>query len=298
MADIWALSIGHASRHGGWLIVSDPYLDHRAHGICGADHHGFTTVEFVVEFMMNATLGPQSSVTIVLTMLSGMMVAEGRHDELIEVGAPIFWAIRNSGPVESMLLTWGTDLAEAYLGRADSASAGEILDSMTGLVAHLPRESIRAGIARAEALRDEHVGQLSAAEVHATEAVTLFEHLGWPVEHGRSLLVRAHIRYRSHAYRAAFTDAEAAKKVFDAAGSVVWTTVATSATERFGRTRRSSSNERTAMQDRVAEALRRGLSNHEIGAASHISVKTVEAHLTTIYRQSGVKSRSAFLALT
>ena len=106
---------------------------------------GLQPLSSFVEFMMNATLGPQSSVTIVLTMLSGLMVAEGRHDELIEVGAPIFWAIRNSGPVESMLLTWGTDLAEAYLGRADSASAGEILDSMTGLVAHLPCRTGHSG---------------------------------------------------------------------------------------------------------------------------------------------------------
>ena len=39
-----------------------------------------------------------------------------------------------------------------------------------------------------------------------------------------------------------------------------------------------------------------GLANKEIAATLHMSVHTVEAHLTRIYRKLGVRSRAALAA--
>ena len=42
----------------------------------------------------------------------------------------------------------------------------------------------------------------------------------------------------------------------------------------------------------VAELVAAGMSNREIAATLHMSTRTVEAHLTKIYRHYGVRSRS------
>ena len=61
------------------------------------------------------------------------------------------------------------------------------------------------------------------------------------------------------------------------------------------RARRGATDERTETQTRVAELLRVGKSNNEIAASLHISVKTVESHLTQIYRLAGARGRAEFL---
>jgi len=47
----------------------------------------------------------------------------------------------------------------------------------------------------------------------------------------------------------------------------------------------------TPAERRVAELVGAGHSNPEIAAAMYISVKTVEANLTRIYRKLGVRGR-------
>ena len=48
----------------------------------------------------------------------------------------------------------------------------------------------------------------------------------------------------------------------------------------------------TGTERRVAELVASGMSNHEVAAALFMSVKTVEANLTRIYRKLSVRSRT------
>jgi DNA-binding CsgD family transcriptional regulator len=50
------------------------------------------------------------------------------------------------------------------------------------------------------------------------------------------------------------------------------------------------------MESEVLELASHGHSNKEIAAALHLSVHTVEAHLTRIYRKLGIRSRSELIA--
>lgn len=51
----------------------------------------------------------------------------------------------------------------------------------------------------------------------------------------------------------------------------------------------------TAGERRVAELVARGLRNDEIAAALGLSLRTVEWHLTNVYRKVHVRSRTEFV---
>jgi DNA-binding CsgD family transcriptional regulator len=54
-----------------------------------------------------------------------------------------------------------------------------------------------------------------------------------------------------------------------------------------------ASSNLTTTEARLAALAADGLSNKEIAASLHMSVHTVEAHLTRIYRKLGIRSRAA-----
>lgn len=53
----------------------------------------------------------------------------------------------------------------------------------------------------------------------------------------------------------------------------------------------------TAMERRVAKLVALGRRNDEVAAELGVSAKTVEAHLTRIYRKLGLRSRTELAAL-
>ncbi|MCZ0990840.1 LuxR C-terminal-related transcriptional regulator [Streptomyces diastatochromogenes] len=55
--------------------------------------------------------------------------------------------------------------------------------------------------------------------------------------------------------------------------------------------------ELTARELEVAELVARGLSNQDIAARLHLSRRTVETHLSSIYRKASVPSRAALAGL-
>lgn len=49
----------------------------------------------------------------------------------------------------------------------------------------------------------------------------------------------------------------------------------------------------TSAEQRIADLAAAGKTNHDIAAALFISPKTVEVHLSRIYRKLGIRSRAA-----
>jgi DNA-binding CsgD family transcriptional regulator len=80
--------------------------------------------------------------------------------------------------------------------------------------------------------------------------------------------------------------------VFEEIGARLWAEKARSELKRISGRRRAS-GELTETERRVAALAAQGLSNKEIAAALFMSVHTVSAHLTRIYRKLGVRSRTA-----
>lgn len=87
-----------------------------------------------------------------------------------------------------------------------------------------------------------------------------------------------------------------ARDQFDAWGLTHWTNLATHelrATGETARPRRPMPTEPlTSQETRIANLVAQGLSNREVAAALFLSPKTVEYHLTSVYRKRGWRSRT------
>jgi DNA-binding NarL/FixJ family response regulator len=79
--------------------------------------------------------------------------------------------------------------------------------------------------------------------------------------------------------------------VFEELGSPLWAEHARSELAR-AEPRRRGPDELNETEWRVAELAAQGLSNQEIAQRAFLSVKTVEANLTRVYRKLGIRSRA------
>ncbi|MGE5830591.1 MAG: helix-turn-helix transcriptional regulator, partial [Micromonosporaceae bacterium] len=127
------------------------------------------------------------------------------------------------------------------------------------------------------------------------DAARRFDLLGQPIERGHTLLLLGQIERRRRRYAAARTAASAALAEFTRTGAQPWVEQAVRALVRVdGATDsdRAEAGGLTATEARIAGLVREGASNREIAGRLFLSVKTVEATLTRIYRKLGVRSRT------
>ncbi len=129
----------------------------------------------------------------------------------------------------------------------------------------------------------------SVSELEGALATPSLEEL--PLERGRTLLALGVARRRvleRAAAREALTEAET---VFSELGAPLWAERARAELARIGG--RAKGDSLTTAERRIAELAAQGSSNKEIAAALFVSVKTVEAALSRVYRKLGVRSRAA-----
>ena len=185
----------------------------------------------------------------------------------------------------------GVDLVEALAssGRADEAQ--HALD-------RLQRQSdtwgdgwICAAVQRSRAHVLLCTGQAGAALEHAESAAAAYDALPYPLDRGRSLLLVGVLRRRLGRRRDARGALSTAVESFEAAGSPPWQARALDELGRLGG-RPPSDGALTPSELPIADKVAAGMSNAEIATALHVSVRTVESHLTSIYRKLQVGSRT------
>jgi DNA-binding CsgD family transcriptional regulator len=84
--------------------------------------------------------------------------------------------------------------------------------------------------------------------------------------------------------------------VLEPAGAAIWVARARDELGRIGLRRPAVAQGLTAAQKRFAELAAAGATNREIAQTLCMSRRTVESHLTTIYRELGVRSRAELAA--
>ena len=149
-----------------------------------------------------------------------------------------------------------------------------------------------ATAARGRGLLEAAEGDLDTALAALDRALAAHDRMRCPFEHGRTLLVLGSVRRRARQKRAAREALEQALGIFDELGASLWAQRGRNELERISG-RRPGSGELTATEQRVTSLAAQGLANKEIAAALHMSVHTVEAHLSRAYRKLGVRSRAA-----
>ena len=158
--------------------------------------------------------------------------------------------------------------------------------------------SSRAGSPWAVAVAARCRGLLAAAEDDLAAALTAFERslaelegLPYPFERGRTLLCLGTVRRQAQQRKAAREALEEALAIFEELGARLWAEKARAELARISG-RRTTSDELTGTERRVAELAASGHTNKEIAAELFMGVSTVEAHLSRIYRKLGLRSRT------
>jgi DNA-binding CsgD family transcriptional regulator len=126
--------------------------------------------------------------------------------------------------------------------------------------------------------------------VRAEEAVALAGPNA-SLEGGRALLALGVIRRRARRRRDAADALDRATSAFDAIGATVWAERARDERSRVG-LRRARGPELTDVERSVAELVARGHTSREVAGMLFMSVRTVDAHLSHIYRKLGIRSRT------
>jgi DNA-binding CsgD family transcriptional regulator len=179
--------------------------------------------------------------------------------------------------IESAIAEGEADLARRHVAWLEKR--GQTLDRAWAL----------ASAARYRALIEASEGTLDAALESAGEALAEQQKLPLPFERARTLLVRGVVQRRAKKRRAARQSLSQALDVFDELGARLWADRTRAELARIGG--RASGDELTPTEAQVAARAAAGETNREIAEALFMSVKTVEANLSRVYRKLDISSR-------
>jgi DNA-binding NarL/FixJ family response regulator len=197
------------------------------------------------------------------------------------------------GGADPMIVRWHGDLAGGLAALGEHAEAAATLAAARDAAGRLGANPGLAGyLDRAAAVVLSESGQADSAVLLSAAAAQHFERLDQPIEQAHALLVQGSAERRRRRYAAARLAIGAALAIFLAADAKPWAEQTARALAGAAAAGTPIENGLTSTELRIAVLVRDGASNREIAVRLYLSVKTVEATLTRIYRKLGVRSRT------
>ena len=187
------------------------------------------------------------------------------------------------------------DAVEALLATSQLQPALELIDRIATTADDAALPWAAATSARCQAIAHAATADVIGARELVAESLKQHERLPQPFERARTLLVKGRVERRAKQKRLAREALEEARAVFDSLGAERWSEQASRELARIGG-RPPPPRTLTEGERRIAELVAEGATNREIAAAMFLSVKTVEAHLTHIYRKLHMTSRRELAA--
>jgi DNA-binding CsgD family transcriptional regulator/tetratricopeptide (TPR) repeat protein len=180
---------------------------------------------------------------------------------------------------------------EALVGLGRFDEAARELSAVEARLVRVPRPWLRAAWCRASAELAAAGGNLPAGIALATPppGVTAFDR-------ARTLLTRGRLLRRARRISDAAGTLDTAAEIFTDLGAPVWAARVEQERSRLGLSR-SGGDRLTPTEMRVATLAAAGATNRAVATALAMSPKTVEAHLSRIYRKLGIRSRAQLGAL-
>ncbi|WP_242891166.1 helix-turn-helix transcriptional regulator [Actinomadura litoris] len=223
----------------------------------------------------------------------------------IRAGVETLWRIdalgEGRGVPSPLVLRWHGDLAQGLAQLGDVELAEGVITATRAAVGDRARGiGVTGRLDRAEAAVLAARGEHDAAVAQLLKAAALFERLGQPLEVGHCLLEQARIERRRRRAGPARHAASDALEIFLRCGARPWAEQARHRLARLdmglrdgsaplGATARASLTEG---EQRIALLVGQGATNQQVANRLFLSVKTVEASLTRIYRKLGIRSRA------
>jgi DNA-binding CsgD family transcriptional regulator len=234
------------------------------------------------------SLGDRVQPVMMLGILGRIELVRGNASRAHELLDPLPQELIRQGHLHPAGMPW-PDAIEAAVAVGRTERAQELLGLYEPIAA-------RASCwARASAARC--AGLIALAEGDDGRAVAAFERGlqdergTHPLERGRILTALGMSHRHARRHREARAALERAVALLDEVGAAAWRDEAAAELRRISG-RRGHGDELTPSELRVAELAAEGHQNKEIATELFLSVATVEAHLTRIYRKLGVRSRT------
>ena len=202
-----------------------------------------------------------------------------------DFGHPGFWVWEHIW-ANHLVISGRIDEADALITRAEERNAGSGLDSVTA----------RLAVARAGIMVQQ--GKTEAGLAVYDDAVDLISTLHMPTYQANMLYDYGRTLRRLGRRRRADEVLGTAQEVFAALGAHEFV-------ERCRRERRASglgsrarqSGDLTPQEEEITKLVSAGATNQEVAQELYLSPKTVEYHLTRVYRKLGVRTRNELAAL-
>lgn len=203
-------------------------------------------------------------------------------------GHPVAHRLRNPSVVP-----WVFDLVEAYVRDGRTAEAQALLDTAA------PRDDgelwAQAAAARCRALLADDAVMADAFELALSAKACAI----MPFELARTELCFGERLRRARRRSRARTRLRRALEIFTRLGAAPWAHRAEAELRATGEVVRRDTTvlSLTPQELQVALVVGRGASNHEAAAALFLSQKTIEYHLSNIYRKTNIRSRADLAAV-
>jgi DNA-binding CsgD family transcriptional regulator len=205
--------------------------------------------------------------------------------------AEVTSAIEMHGLGEPVPAFFLPDAIEALVATGALGRAEKLLDTFEARGRELDRAWALATAGRCRGLLLAARGDIAGAQEVLEQAVAQHDRLDMPFERARTLLASGIVERRARKPARARDLIEQALKICEQLGAALWAQRAHQELSKLA-ARRSRGRGLTGAEWRVAEASARGLTNREVAAALFLSPKTIEAHLSSIYRKLGLDSRA------
>ncbi|MFB7862691.1 AAA family ATPase [Streptomyces sp. NPDC056069] len=226
-----------------------------------------------------------------LYALGHLLLTTGRPKEALEALVEVRTLEELQQVHDPSVLRWHPELAETLVALGHLDRAQSLLDDTRRTAGGLGRHTVLPPLERAQALLDAARGDYDTAARRLTDAA---EHLHpLPLERGRTLLALSHTERRGRRRASARTAAQSAADLFAAHQAYPWAETAAHTLRRLeaAPTDDNAHPRLTSAEQRCAELAAAGVSNRDIATTLTVSVKTVEATLTRVYRKLGLHSR-------
>ncbi|WP_250037737.1 AAA family ATPase [Paractinoplanes maris] len=221
-------------------------------------------------------------------------LASGDYEDAVTQLDRTFRISRRGGLGNPRVIPFAADLVESHVRAGRPERAAEPLRWLAGVADRTGLTWPAAALARCRGLLATTCAE---AETHFAEAEQLHKQREHPYEAARTLLCRGEALRRFRRPAAARIPLTAAHACFESLGAVPWARRAAAELAAAGRRTPPSAGPPvldllSPQEVQVARAIAGGMNNAEAAGVLFISRKTVEAHLTRVYRKLGVRSRT------
>ena len=186
------------------------------------------------------------------------------------------------------------DAIEAVAATGEVDACAHLVETLLGQARSLDAPWVDTATRRAAGLLALAVGDPAAAAM-LSEAAAAFDVLGYRLDAARTRIAEGRAHRRAGQRQAALACFSSAHDALTELGATPWARRAR--LEGAPPPAIGAADALTATETRVAELVAAGRRNREVAGELFVSVATVEAHLTRIYRKLGVRSRTELSAV-